>query len=181
MQGPVVVAVAASPRHGFSKQRLSRIDLLAGFGVIGDAHAGVNVQHRSRVARDRMQPNLRQLHLIHAELFDDLARAGFAVRPAELGENVTTRGIDLLGLPRGTRLRLGAAAEVELTGLRNPCVQIDGFRQGLTQAVLGRDAAGQLVRKAGVMAIVLSDGPVCPGDAITITLPALPHQALAPV
>ncbi|MCW0182474.1 MOSC domain-containing protein [Zavarzinia sp.] len=181
MSDPVVVAVAASPRHGFSKQPLPRIELMAGLGVIGDAHAGVNVQHRSRVARDRMQPNLRQLHLIHAELFEDLARAGFVVRPAELGENVTTRGLDLLALPRGTRLRLGALAEVELTGLRNPCVQIDGFQQGLTQAVLGRDAAGQLVRKAGVMAIVLRDGPVQPGDAITITLPAPPRQALAPV
>ncbi|PWR25406.1 MOSC domain-containing protein [Zavarzinia aquatilis] len=181
MSGPVVVAVAASPRHGFHKQPLPRIDLMAGFGVIGDAHAGVNVQHRSRVARDRMQPNLRQLHLIHAELFDELARAGFAVRPAELGENVTTRGLDLLALPRGTRLRLGPAVEIELTGLRNPCVQIDGFQPGLTRAVLDRDAAGNLVRKAGVMAIVLTDGPVHPGDTIAVTLPDFPHTPLLPV
>lgn len=181
MSGPVVVAVAASPRHGFSKQLLPRIDLMAGLGVVGDAHAGVNVQHRSRVARDRMQPNLRQLHLIHAELFDELATAGFTVRPADMGENVTTRGLDLLALPRGTRLRLGPAALIELTGLRNPCTQIDGFQPGLTRAVLDRDAAGTLIRKAGVMAIVLTDGPIHPGDAISVTLPALPHHALTPV
>lgn len=181
MSGPVVVAVATSPRHGFSKSPCARIGLMAGFGVIGDAHAGVNVQHRSRVARDRMQPNLRQLHLIQAELFDELSGIGFRVRPADLGENVTTRGIDLLALPRGTRLRLGDEAEIELTGLRNPCAQIDGFQPGLTQAVLGRDAGGNLVRKAGVMAIVLRDGVVRPGDAIAITLPAPPLEALKPV
>ncbi|PWR18092.1 MOSC domain-containing protein [Zavarzinia compransoris] len=181
MVTPIVTTVAASPAHGFSKRPLPAIRLLAGFGVVGDAHSGVTVQHRSRVARNRMQPNLRQVHLIHGELHDELLGLGFAVAPAELGENVTTRGLDLLALPRGTRLRLGPAAVVELTGLRNPCIQIDHFQNGLTRAVLGRDDAGNLVRKAGVMAIVLDDGTVSPGDAIEVRLPDGPHQALSPI
>lgn len=177
---PTVLAVARSPAHGFSKQTAPRIRLLAGLGVDGDAHQGRTVQHRSRVARDPTQPNLRQVHLIHAELFEELRPAGFTIAPGELGENVTTRGLDLLALPRGTRLRLGTAL-VELTGLRNPCRQLDGFRPGLMQATLGRDAEGQLIRKAGVMAIVLEPGEVAPGDAITVALPAGPHRPLAPV
>ena len=139
------------------------------------------MQHRSRVARDPSQPNLRQVHLIHAELFDELRAAGFDIAPGQIGENVTTQGLDLLSLPAGTRLRLGDAAAVELTGLRNPCVQLDRFRPGLMAAVLDRDAAGGLIRKAGVMAIVLADGPVRPGDPIRVTLPPAPHQALRPV
>jgi len=178
---PIVSTVAASPSHGFSKRPLPAIRLIAGFGVLGDAHSGVTVQHRSRVARNRLQPNLRQVHLIHGELHDELRGLGFAVAPADLGENVTTRGLDLLALPRGTRLGLGASALIELTGLRNPCIQIDRFQSGLTQAVLGRDEAGNLVRKAGVMAIVLADGVVTPGDPITVSLPDGPHAALAPV
>jgi MOSC domain-containing protein YiiM len=157
------------------------ITLLAGLGVQGDAHAGVTVKHRSRVARNPAQPNLRQLHLIHAELFDELAGQGFAVAPAELGENVTTRGIDLLALPRGTRLHLGESAIVEVTGLRNPCHQIDDWQPGLMAALLGRDAAGGLVRKSGVMAVVLAGGVLRPGDPILSVLPPAPHEALAPV
>ncbi len=176
-----VIAVAQSAAHDFSKQTRGEIRLLAGFGVVGDAHGGANVQHRSRVARDRTTPNLRQLHLIHGELFDELAGHGFPVRPGDLGENVATRGIALLALPRGTRLRLGAEALVEITGLRNPCKQIDDFQPGLMQAVLDRDAAGNLIRKAGVMAVVLASGTIRPGDPIAVTLPDGPHQPLAPV
>ncbi|HYF42232.1 MAG TPA: MOSC domain-containing protein, partial [Ramlibacter sp.] len=157
------------------------IRLLAGLGVEGDAHLGATVKHRSRVARDPSQPNLRQVHLLHAELFDELVAAGFAVFPGDLGENLTTRGLDLLALPTGTRLRLGGCAVVELTGLRNPCSQIDRFQRGLMVAVLDRDAQGQLIRKAGVMAIVLEGGEVRAGDAIAVELPAPPHRPLAPV
>lgn len=173
-----VVAVARDDRHRFSKPLLPAIRLLPGLGVEGDAHCGATVKHRSRVRVDPTQPNLRQVHLIHAELFDELAAAGLQVRPGEIGENVTTRGIDLLGLPAGARLRLGAEALVEVTGLRNPCAQIDAFRPGLLKAVLGRDARGGLVRKAGIMGIVLAGGEVRPGDSIEISLPALPHRAL---
>jgi MOSC domain-containing protein YiiM len=175
-----VLAVARSPAHGFSKQTAPRITLLAGLGVAGDAHSGATVKHRSRVARDPSQPNLRQVHLIHAEIFAELRGQGYAIAPGDLGENVTTEGLDLLALPRGARLRLGTAL-IEVTGLRNPCHQLDGFRPGLMQATLGRDAAGNLIRKAGVMAIVLEGGAVAPGDAIAITLPDGPHQPLAPV
>jgi MOSC domain-containing protein YiiM len=150
-------------------------------GREGDAHLGEKVKHRSRVARDPSQPNLRQVHLIHAELHDELRRAGFEVMPGLMGENVTTRGIDLLGLPTGTRLHLGTTAVVEITGLRNPCAQLDKLQPGLMAATLDRDAAGNLIRKAGIMGIVLTDGDVRPGDAIRVELPAEPHRSLEPV
>jgi MOSC domain-containing protein YiiM len=173
-----VTAVSSDHAHAFSKPNRDRITLLAGLGVEGDAHAGVTVQHRSRVARDPSQPNLRQVHLIGEELFADLGAAGFAVAPGQLGENVTTRGVDLLGLPVGAVLRLGPAAVLEVTGLRNPCRQIDDFRPGLLRQVVDRDAAGNIVRKAGVMSIVRVGGPVRPGDAVTVELPAGPHRPL---
>ncbi|SDD29763.1 MOSC domain-containing protein YiiM [Cupriavidus sp. YR651] len=175
--GVRVVAVSRSPAHGFSKPREDAIRLLAGLGVEGDAHAGVTVQHRSRVAVDPTQPNLRQVHLIHAELHAALAEAGFDVGYGELGENITTQGIDLLRLPTGTRLHIGTA-EIEITGLRNPCVQIDQFRKGLLRQLVYRDALEALVRKAGVMGVVLAGGMVRPGDVIETVLPALPHRAL---
>jgi MOSC domain-containing protein YiiM len=176
-----VTAVARSPRHTLSKPLDASVRLLAGLGVEGDAHLGATVKHRSRVARDPHQPNLRQVHLIHAELFDELRSAGFTVAPGQMGENVTTAGIDLLGLPTGTRLRLGSEAVVEVTGLRNPCTQLERIRPGLMKATLDRDADGNLVRKAGIMGIVLSGGDVRPGDAVAVELPPPPHRPLAPV
>jgi MOSC domain-containing protein YiiM len=157
------------------------IRILTGLGVEGDAHLGVTVKHRSRVAADPTQPNLRQVHLVHAELHDELRGAGFAVKPGEMGENVTTRGVDLLGLPTGTRLHLGPTAIVEVTGLRNPCMQLDKIQKGLMEANLDRDADGNLIRKAGIMGIVLADGEVRPGDAIEVELPPEPHNPLKPV
>lgn len=180
MQG-IVEAVSCSSTHTFVKPNQRSIRLLTGRGVEGDAHAGETVQHRSRVARDPSQPNLRQLHLIQAELHDDLRAAGFVVSAGHMGENVTTRGIDLLALPIGTRLRLASTAVVEVTGLRNPCLQLDDFQPGLMAAVLGRDEFGALIRKAGVMAIVLVDGEVRPGDPILVELPPAPHRRLEPV
>lgn len=177
----IVTAVSLSSRHSFSKLNALSIRLIAGLGVEGDAHAGVTVKHRSRVRRDPSQPNLRQVHLVHSELFDELRRNGFTVVPGDIGENVTTRDIDLLALPTGARLRLGEAAEVEITGLRNPCVQLDGFQKGLMAATLDKDPAGKLVRKAGVMGIVLTGGDVRPGDAITVEVPAGIHRPLQPV
>ena len=176
-----VEAVARDGRHRFSKPTAESISLVEGLGVEGDAHFGRTVQHRSRVRRDPSQPNLRQVHLIHAELFAELAAEGFDVRPGQLGENVTTSGVDLFGLPTGTRLRLGAQAVVELTGLRNPCTQLDGFADGLMRATLDRGPDGELIRKAGVMAIVLAGGQVRPGDSIGIERPTGPPRALQPV
>jgi MOSC domain-containing protein YiiM len=176
-----VTAVSVSPAHTMSKPVVDTIRLLDGLGVEGDAHAGETVKHRSRVARNPDQPNLRQVHLIHAELHDELRAGGFEIAPGEMGENVTTRGIDLLGLPTGTRLRLGNDAVVELTGLRNPCAQLDGLRKGLMAATLDRDAARDLVRKAGVMAVVITGGEIRPGDPIAIEFPDGPHTPLAPV
>jgi MOSC domain-containing protein YiiM len=173
-----VSAVSRAPEHTFSKPAADRIRLVDGLGVEGDAHLGRTVQHRSRVARDPSQPNLRQVHLIHAELHDELRAGGFDVAPGVMGENVTTRGIDLLALPTGTRLRLGPDAVVELTGLRNPCVQLDRFQPGLMAAVLDRDDAGGLVRRAGVMAVVVTSGEVRPGDPIAVELPPPPHAPL---
>jgi MOSC domain-containing protein YiiM len=174
----VVVAVSRSESHTFSKANRASITLLAGLGVEGDAHLGETVKHRSRVARDPSQPNLRQVHLVHEELHDELAEAGYSVGHGQLGENVTTRGLDLLGLPAGTLLRLGGSAVVEVTGLRNPCGQLDDFRPGLKAAVLGRDSEGNLVRKTGVMGIVRASGEVRAGDAIEVELPVSPHRTL---
>jgi MOSC domain-containing protein YiiM len=173
-----IIAVSRSDSHTFSKQNQPSIRLVEGLGVEGDAHLGLTVKHRSRVARDPSQPNLRQVHLIHAELYDELAAAGFAVEPGELGENVTTRGVPLLDLPAGTRLRLGPSAVVEITGLRNPCVQIDRFQSGLLGAVVERDDSGAVRRKTGIMSVVVASGDVRPGDAIGLELPTEPHRPL---
>jgi MOSC domain-containing protein YiiM len=177
----MVTVVSRSATHSFSKDNVGGIRLVAGLGVEGDAHSGRTVKHRSRVKIDPTQPNLRQVHLIHAELHDELAAKGFSVAAGQLGENITTRGIDLLGLPAGTRLRLGDTAIVEVTGLRNPCQQIDRFQPGLVKQVLVKDDAGNIVRKTGVMAVVIVDGDVRPGDAVGIELPAGEHRALEPV
>jgi MOSC domain-containing protein YiiM len=176
-----VVAVHRDEVHRFSKHPVDGVDLVAGLGVAGDAHAGVTVQHLSRVRRDPAAPNLRQVHLIAAELLDEFAERGFDVAPGRLGENVTTRGIDLLGLPTGTQLRLGAAAVLEVTGLRNPCLQLDRYQRGLQRAVLDRAPDGSVVRRAGVMSVVLAAGRVRAGDAIATTLPAGERRPLEPV
>lgn len=181
MRNGLVEAVSRSATHTFSKIKQHQIQLLAGLGVDGDAHLGETVKHRSRVARDPTQPNLRQVHLIHAELHDELQAAGFTVLAGQMGENITTRHIDLLGLPTGTRLHIGERAVIEVTGLRNPCNQLDQFQAGLMQAVLGRDEQGNLIRKAGVMGIVLTSGDVQIGDSIRIALPEPPYRALEPV
>jgi MOSC domain-containing protein YiiM len=175
-----VEAVSQTSTHRFSKQPRIWIRLLAGLGVEGDAHLGATVKHRSRVARDPTQPNLRQVHLLHQELLEELKIKGFVIGPGDIGENILTRGVNLLGLPTGTVLRIGSAA-VEVTGLRNPCVQLDRFMPNLMAATLDRDAAGTLIRKAGVMAVVLADGEVRPGDSIETILPAPPHRKLQPV
>jgi MOSC domain-containing protein YiiM len=181
LDAALVVAVSLGRKHGVGKETAQSIRLVAGLGVEGDVHHGVTVQHLSRKRSDPEAPNLRQVHLIHAELLDELAAAGFAVAPGALGENVLLRGLDLLALPAGARLRLGAVARVELTGLRNPCRQLDGLQPGLMAATLGRDERGELVRKAGVMAVVLDGGDVRPGDRVAVELPPPPRRALAPV
>ena len=177
----VVTAVSVSGAHTMQKPNVDGVRLLAGLGVEGDAHLGVTVKHRSRVARDPSQPNLRQVHLVHAELHDELRAAGFSVTAGMMGENVTTRGVDLLGLPTGTKLRLGESALVEITGLRNPCGQLNGVQEGLLSATIDKDADGNVIRKAGIMGIVLADGYVRPGDSIQVVLPPEPHQPLEPV
>ncbi|CAN5468738.1 MOSC domain-containing protein [soil metagenome] len=176
-----VVAVSLRRGHHFSKTAQLSIRLLTGLGVEGDGHMGALVKHRYDARRDPTRPNLRQVHLISAELLDELRHKGFVVHPGDLGENVTTSGVDLLALPTGTRLHLGAHATIELTGLREPCVLMDRFQQGLKTATLDRDAEGKVVRKAGAMAVVLADGEVRPGDAIAVELPHEPHRPLSAV
>jgi MOSC domain-containing protein YiiM len=186
----MVTAVCRNRGHEFRKPLQESITLLTGLGVEGDAHMGVTVKHRSRVARDPTQPNLRQVHLIQSELFDELAAAGYTVQPGELGENITTRGIDLFGLPTGALLHIGLVlspgvpdvpagqAVVEVTGLRNPCIQIDDYQQGLVRYVAHRDNAGNIVHKAGIMGIVRAGGAVRPADQIRAVLPEPPHRPL---
>ncbi|MET8628848.1 MOSC domain-containing protein [Kitasatospora sp. NPDC004669] len=176
--GGTVVAVSSNAEYSFSKPNREGITLLAGFGVEGDVHAGATVKHRSRVAQDPTQPNLRQVHLIHRELLTELGESGYGVAPGALGENITTEGLDLLGLPVGAVLRIGPEAEVEITGLRNPCAQIDDYRSGLLKQVVGRAEDGTIVRRAGIMGVVRAGGPVGPGDTITVELPAAPHRPL---
>jgi MOSC domain-containing protein YiiM len=177
----IVIAVSCGAIHSISKPKVDAIRLRAGLGVEGDAHMGVTVKHRSRVARDPSQPNLRQVHLLHAELHDELRGAGFLVAPGQMGENITTKGIELLALSTGSRLHLGDRAVVEVTGLRNPCAQLDGIQAGLMAATLGRDERGDLVRRAGIMGIVVTSGEVRSGDAITVESSPPPHRALQPV
>ncbi|MEM9214388.1 MAG: MOSC domain-containing protein [Cyanobacteria bacterium P01_F01_bin.150] len=173
-----VVSVSKSSSHTFSKEPVNEICLIEGQGVEGDAHKGVTVKHRSRVKADPTQPNLRQVHLIHVELIYELQGKGFQVQPATMGENITTEGIDLLSLPRDTLLRIGPEAVVRVTGLRNPCKQLNTFQDGLMQAVLDKDAEGNLIRKAGIMSVVVAGGPVKPGDDIEAILPSSPFEKL---
>ncbi|MGW1719385.1 MOSC domain-containing protein [Streptomyces sp. NPDC002156] len=176
-----VVAVSSNGGYSFSKPNRDSVRLLTGLGVEGDVHAGTTVKHRSRMAKDPTRPNLRQVHLIHEELFAEVGADGFEVAPGELGENITTRGIDLLALPVGTLLHIGDDVVLTVTGLRNPCLQIDNFQDGLLKRVVGRDDAGNVVRKAGIMSVVKEGGEVCPGDPVKVELPGGPHQALGPV
>lgn len=172
-----VIAVSLSDKHTFSKDNYESIKLVKGLGVEGDAHFGSTVQHRSRVAQNPNQPNLRQVHLIHSELFNEL-KDRYHIQPGQMGENITTRGINLLELPTDTMLHIGKTAIIKITGLRNPCVQIDNFKPGLMKAVLDRDKDGNLIRKAGIMSIVLESGEVRPGDSIHIQLPTIPYKKL---
>jgi MOSC domain-containing protein YiiM len=174
----VVVAVCLDADHRFGKPVRERITLLAGFGVEGDAHFGVTVQHRSRVRKDPSQANLRQVHLIHEELLVELHARGFHLTPGAIGENITTRGIDLLSLPQGTRLRIGPDAAIGVTGLRDPCRQLNDFQPGLMAAVLDKDASGNIVRKSGIMGVVIAGGDIRAGDAIRVELPPEPHRRL---
>lgn len=177
----MVAAVCRSPTHSMTKPIADQIRLVAGLGIDGDVHQGATAKHLARLLRFGNAPNLRQVHLIHAELFDELRAAGFDVWAGLMGENITTRGVDLLRLPTGARLHLGGAAVIEVTGLRNPCRKLDKLRPGLMKATLARDEDGRLVRKAGIMSIVVAGGEVSEGDPIEIELPPLPYRPLAPV
>lgn len=177
----IVAAVCRSPGHTLTKPITDSIRLVAGFGIDGDAHAGATVKHLSRLLKFGNSPNLRQVHLMHSELFDELRAAGFAVWAGLMGENITTRAVDLLRLPTGARLHLGSTAVVEVTGLRNPCRQLNKIAPGLMKATLATDDAGNLVRKAGIMGIVAADGEVREGDPIEIELPPGPYRPLQPV
>ena len=176
-----VIAVAKDGEHRFSKQLVAEVTVIAGYGIEGDAHEGITVKHRSRVAADLTQPNLRQVHLIHSELFDELQAKGFQVGPADLGENVTTTGLDLLSLPRNSLLKIGNQVVLEVTGLRNPCAQIERFRPGLLAAVLDRGPNGELIRYAGIMTLARMGGAIRPGDQIEVELPPTPLLPLEPV
>lgn len=178
MQQGTILSVSKSDAHTFHKHNCDNIVLLKGLGVEGDAHMGETVKHRSRVAKDPTQPNLRQVHLIQAELLEELEGKGFEVAPGKMGENITTSGIDLLGLPRNTVLHIGPDARIQITGLRNPCLQIDAFQKGLLKAVLDKDEAGNLIRKAGIMGIVLKGGTVTVGNPIRVVFPPKPYLPL---
>ena len=174
----LVTAVSKSDTHTMSKKNVKTIHLIEGLGVNGDAHMGKNVKHRSRVSKNPNQPNLRQIHLIHSELLSELLIKGFNIIPGEMGENITTVNIDLLSLPKDTILNIGKDSQIKITGLRNPCHQLNGIKDGLMKAVLGQDNYGNLIRKAGVMGIVLKSGKVSTGDEIRIEYPKKPFTNL---
>ncbi len=181
MKSGIVTAVSKSETHSMIKPNSKSIMLLEGLGVEGDAHLGKTVKHRSRVAKNPNQPNLRQVHLIHSELHLELSNKGFNVGPGEMGENITTSGIDLLNLPQNALLKIGTTASIKITGLRNPCNQLDGIEPGLMKAVLDKDENGGLIRKAGVMAVVINSGEIFVGDEISIEFPTTPHIKLEKV
>jgi MOSC domain-containing protein YiiM len=181
MADAAVLAVSKSSQHEFSKTPCASIFLAEGLGVENDCHAGVTVQHLSRVKVDPTQPNLRQVHLIHGELLEELSLDGYHIAAGDLGENITTRGIDLLALPKGCVLKIGDHAIVEITGLRNPCQQIEAHKTGLLSKVLVKAGDGTLIRKTGVMGVVRASGHVRPDDRVQIELPPLPHVALEKV
>lgn len=178
MQTAKVLALSKSDSHTFNKFNCDAITLQEGLGVEGDAHMGATVKHRSRVAQDPSQPNLRQVHLMHAELFVELATKGFSLSAGMMGENITTVGVDLLGLPKGAILKIGPEASIQITGLRNPCSQLETIQSELMKAVLGKDADGNLIRKAGIMGIVLAGGVITVGDGILVGLPEGPFVGL---
>lgn len=173
-----VVSLSKDHKHRFSKNVCESLILLEGLGVQGDAHCGETVKHRSRVKANPDQPNLRQVHLIHSELLAELQSKGFDVNPGTIGENILTQGIDLLALPRNTRLIIGKSTVVRVTGLRNPCAQLDNYQEGLTKACLDRDDTGGLVRKAGIMAVVEEGGTIGINDPISVEYPSKPHEKL---
>ena len=179
--GGQVAAVSRDEQYGFSKTTREAVTLLAGLGVEGDVHAGETIRHQFRMTYEPDLPNLRQVHLMHEELFEELALKGYRVSAGQLGENITTRGVDLLGLPTGALLHLGDRAVLEVTGLRNPCAQLDKIRPGLLKATLDKDAEGNLIRKAGIMGVVVTGGLVRKGDPIVVELPPEPHRPLEPV
>lgn len=181
MQTGKVLSVNLSPTHSMGKEQQEQITLLKGLGVEGDAHMGKTIKHRSRVAKNPDAPNVRQVHLIHSELLEALREKGFTIWPGEMGENITTAGVDLLGLPENTILKIGAEAQVQITGLRSPCRQLNGVAEGLMEAVLDKDEEGNLIRKSGVMGIVKEGGTVQPGDKIVVLLPETPHRKLEAV
>ena len=181
MPDAFVVAVSSKPTHGVRKLQRERVTLIAGHGVEGDYHAGEFVRHRSRAARDPKQPNLRQVHLMHAELFDELAELGIAVGPGDMGENVTTRGLALLDLAPGTRLHLGSSAIVEITGCRNPCAQLNDVDERLLAQVAQKADDGSIIRKAGIMGVVIAGGDVRASDPIRAEAPADAKARLQPV
>jgi len=178
---PKIIALSKSEKYTFHKYNCEQIKLLKGLGVEGDIHMGKTVKHRSRVAHDPSQPNLRQVHLIHSELLEELKEKGFIVKPGELGENITTAGIDLLGLSKGTILEIGETVKIEITGLRNPCKQLNTFQSGLLKAVIDKDEEGNLIRKSGVMSIVLEGGVVNVNDEIAVKVPEGSHIPLEKV
>lgn len=178
MTTPHVISLSKSETHTFHKFKCEKIKLIEGFGIEGDAHSGKTVKHRSRVAQNPLQPNLRQVHLIHSELFDELAEKGFIITPGAMGENITSKGIDLLNLPKNTILKIGTNAIVQITGLRNPCLQLESIQKGLMKAVLDKDKQGNLIRKSGIMGIVLKGGDVFVGDEIVIQLPEKPFEKM---
>ncbi|MEV5961291.1 MOSC domain-containing protein [Kribbella sp. NPDC051952] len=174
----IVVGVSRDSKHRFSKAAVDAIRVIEGYGVEGDAHAGQTIQHLHPMRLDPTRPNLRQVHLIQFELYDELGDLGYDVSPGQLGENVTTRGVDLLALPRRTRLQLGPDVVLEVTGLRSPCRQINNFRPGLLKEVIHTDEDGTVVRKTGVMSIVVVGGIIHPDDPITVVLPDGDHEPL---
>ncbi len=176
--GARVLSVSLNQEHNFSKKREGRIMLVKGLGVEGDAHFGATVQHRSRVARNPEQPNFRQVHLLQSEILEELKTKGYTINPGEMGENITTRGIDLLSLPTNAELRIGKEAVVQVKGLRNPCSQIDDFKNGLMRQFVRKDDSGNPVYLAGVMGVVLTGGEVKPGDSIVVSMPGKPHLKL---
>lgn len=181
MNRAMVESVHRSESHDFTKATVEEVVLVAGVGIEGDAHAGATVQHVSRKKKDADRPNLRQVHLVSAELHEELVADGFDLDHGGFGENLVTRGIALGDLPVGTTLALGDDAIIVLTGLRDPCAQIDRHREGLRAAVAFDPGEGPKLFRDGAMAMVVRGGVVRTGDPIGVALPPEPHHPMRKV
>lgn len=168
--GGKVIAVCCNPEPGLPKPVVDTVHLIENWGVEGDYHAGPLVRHRYLAKKDPTKPNMRQVLLMDAVVFADLAQNDIHIGPGMMGENITIEGLAVMQLAVGTRLAIGSAV-VEVTERRSPCYQLNGIDPRLLKAVVTKQD-GQAIFKAGIMTRILQGGWVRAGDLVKVLSPA---------